>query len=165
MPARPDGLARFRLAFAAAVLLWWCGAGAAAAGQPAGYTVIPVPAKMIYAGQPITRSALTTRRVSNRYLAVASVIVDAGSLDGKTARSTLVPGRPIATNQVREPNVIDASKPTRIIYRSGGLVIVGEAIPLSSAAVGDHIRARNSETGVVISGIAQADGSLLVAEQ
>ncbi|MCB1463479.1 MAG: flagellar basal body P-ring formation protein FlgA [Nitratireductor sp.] len=130
-----------------------------------GFSVIPVPATMIYAGQRISGSALTTRRVPNRYLAVAAVIVDAGDLEGKTARSTLVPGRPIAVNQVREPNVIDASKPTRIVFRSGGLMIAGEVIPLASAAAGEFVRARNANTGVVVSGVAQPDGSILVAEQ
>ena len=149
---------------AVALIFSWCGAGGAAAGQASNYTAIPVPATMIYAGQPITIGALTARRVPNRYLAVAHVIVDASTLEGKVARSTLVPGRPIAVNQVREPNVIDASRPTRVVYRSGGLVIVGEAVPLTSAAIGDRIRARNTETGVVISGVAQADGSLLVTE-
>ena len=144
--------------------LFW-GAGASSAGQVNGFSVIPVPATMIYAGQRISGSALTTRRVPNRYLAVAAVIVDAGDLEGKTARSTLVPGRPIAVNQVREPNVIDASKPTRIVFRSGGLMIAGEVIPLASAAAGEFVRARNASTGVVVSGVAQPDGSILVAEQ
>lgn len=154
---------RLAVVFAAAVSLW--ASGPALPAQVSGYTAIPVPATMIYAGQRITGAALTTRRVSNRYLSVAAVVVDPDNLKGKMARSTLVPGRPISLNQVREPNVIDASKPTRIIFRSGGLTIVGEVIPLASAAVGERIRARNAETGVVVSGIAQADGSLLVAEQ
>ena len=144
--------------------LFW-GAGASSAGQVNGFSVIPVPATMIYAGQRITGSVLTTRQVPNRYLAVAAVVVDPDVLEGKMARSTLVPGRPIAINQVREPNVIDASKPTRIVFRSGGVTIVGEVVPLASAIAGERIRARNVQTGIVVSGIAQPDGSLLVEEQ
>lgn len=138
---------------------------AAAQRVPAGYTEIPVPVTMIYAGQEISGAALGLRRVPNRYLATAQVVVDPDQLEGKLARSTLVPGRPIAINQVREPDVINASRPVKIIYRAGGLLITGEAIPLASASVGELIRARNVDTGVIVSGTAQADGTLLVAGQ
>ena len=115
MFATRDGIVHLSAALAAVFLVWSSGAAVAIAGQVSGYTSIPVPATMIYAGQRITGSVLTTRRVPNRYLAVAAVVVDPDVLEGKMARSTLVPGRPIAINQVREPNVIDASKPTRIV--------------------------------------------------
>ncbi|GIL00248.1 MAG: flagella basal body P-ring formation protein FlgA [Alphaproteobacteria bacterium] len=150
-----DGLAAAALA---AVL-----GGAALAGETAvpTHVDVPVPATMIYAGQPIPLAALTMRRVTSRYAAAAGIAVDAGQLDGKLARSTLVPGRPIALSQLREPHVINASKPVTIVYRAGALVITGEVIPLSSAAAGERVRARNVDTGLVVSGIAQADGTLL----
>lgn len=139
----------------------------AAAGQAnqTRYVDVPVPATMIYAGQPVVAAELTTRRVASYYIARAALITDLDQLDGKIARSTLVPGRPIAVSQVREPNVINASKPVRIVYRSGSLVITGEVIPLSSASAGETVRARNLDTGLIVTGVAQPDGTLLVAGQ
>lgn len=137
----------------------------ASAGEPAQspYADVPVPTAMIYAGQPVRVATFIMRRIASRYVASASLVVDLEQLEGKIARSTLVPGRPVSVNQLREPDVINASKPVRIIYRSGTLVITGEVIPLTSASVGEIVRARNVATGLVVSGIAQADGTLLVS--
>jgi flagella basal body P-ring formation protein FlgA len=81
---------------------------------------------------------------------------------GKVAKTTLVPNRPIDMSRLREPWLIEASRPVRIYFRANGVVIGGEAIPLQSAHAGDIIPARNRSTGRVVSGLVMPDGTLEV---
>lgn len=128
------------------------------------YAEIPVPATMIYAGQAVQPSMMLLRKVPKSYLARTRVVADISLLEGKLARSTLVPGRPIPINQLREPDVIKASRPVRVLFRLNSLEIVGEAMPLSSAAAGERVRARNIDTGLIVTGTARNDGVLVVSE-
>ena len=136
-------------------------AGQAVAGEGE-QTDIPVPRVMIYAGQTVDASKLRPRRVPVRYLQTVDVVTRARDAEGKVAKTTLVPSRPIPLSQLRAPDVIEASKPVRMIFRTGGLLIEGEAVPLQAAAAGERIRARNLHTGIVVFGTAMEDGTLLV---
>ncbi len=122
---------------------------------------IPVPKNIIYAGQMVDESLIMWRRVPVRYLRRVQVFESIDEVIGKMARTTLMPNRPIAINHLRKPDIIKASVPVEVFYKAGNLVIRGTAIPLSGAAVGEALRARNVDTGVVITGIAQPDGTLL----
>ena len=122
---------------------------------------IPVPKNIIYAGQMVDESLIMWRRVPVRYLRRVQVFESVDEVVGKMARTTLMPNRPIAINHLRKPDIIKASVPVEVFYKAGNLVIRGTAIPLSGAAVGEALRARNVDTGVVIIGIAQPDGTLL----
>ena len=128
-------------------------------------TDIPVPRVMIYAGQTVDSSKLRPRRVPFSYLRTVDVVTRASEAEGKVAKTTLVPSRPIPLSQLRAPDVIEASKPVRMIYRAGVLLIEGEAVPLQAAAAGERIRARNLHTGIVVFGTAMEDGTLLVTER
>lgn len=122
---------------------------------------IPVPKNIIYAGQVVDEALITWRRVPVRYLRRVQVFESVDEVVGKMARTTLMPNRPIAINHLRKPDIIKASVPVEVFYKAGNLVIRSTAIPLSGAAVGEALRARNVDTGVVITGIAQPDGTLL----
>ena len=140
----------------AAVVAWT----APASGQAAGVD-IPVPKNIIYAGQTVDEALIMWRRVPLRYLRSVQVFENVDEVVGKVARTTLMPNRPIAVNHLRKPDIIKASVPVEVVFRAGNLVIRGMAIPLSGASIGEVLRARNIDTGVVITGIAQPDGTLL----
>ena len=125
-------------------------------------TNIPVPKHIIYAGQTISSSLLRDRTVPLRYLNRASVFVDRSQLIGKVAKTTLVPSRPIPTNYVTEPDVVKVNQRALMRFRSGALTITAEASPLNSAKAGEMVRARNLQTGVIVYGTAQEDGSIIV---
>ena len=121
-------------------------------------TYIPVPKHVIYAGQVISASQLRDRKVPVSYLNRVNVFIGLEGLVGKVARTTLAPARPIPTNHVSEPDVVKINKPSIMKFSSGTLTIMAEVLPLNSAKAGEFVRARNIQTGVIVSGVAQANG-------
>ncbi len=132
------------------------------AGAAEGIVEVPVPAKMIYTGQPVTTDMLVMRRFRAASLKHFNYLATPKDAMGMVAKSTLVPNRPIDVSQLRQPWLIEASRPVRIYFRANGVVIGAEAIPLQSAHAGDIIPARNRSTGRVVSGLVLPDGTLEV---
>ena len=50
-----------------------------------------------------------------------------------------------------------------MVYIDGGLQIVTTGAAMQDGAVGDYIKLRNVDSGVVVSGQVQADGTVLVS--
>ncbi|MEM7069144.1 MAG: flagellar basal body P-ring formation chaperone FlgA [Pseudomonadota bacterium] len=124
---------------------------------------IPVPKNVVYAGQIIDARLLRDRSVPANYLSRVSVFTSASDVVGKIARTTLMPNRPIPTNYIIEPNVVEVNRKTIMRFQSGRLKITAEVIPLNAAKTGDMVRARNISSGVVVYGVANADGSISTA--
>ena len=122
--------------------------------------IIPVPRNVIYAGQVISAQLLGDRVVPKKYLARVSVFTNPNDIVGKVARTTLMPNRPIPTNYLMEPNVVEVNRRALMRFRSGSLRITAEVLPLNAARAGEPVRARNMQTGVIVFGIANVDGSI-----
>jgi flagella basal body P-ring formation protein FlgA len=52
--------------------------------------------------------------------------------------------------------------PVKVVVEDGGLVIIAYGTALQSGGVGALIRVRNVDTGVVVMGVVQADGTVRV---
>ena len=128
--------------------------------QAADTVDIPVPSGVIYPGQQITTAMLMPRTVPLAYLGRVSVFAGHPGLVGKVARTTLLPNRPIQLNQVVEPNVVQANVPTVMRYEKGPLLITAEVQPLNSAKAGELVRVRTRFSKMIVSGIAQPDGTI-----
>lgn len=124
--------------------------------------ILTVPASTINAGDVITEDMLEERpfTVANaqRYPMAAS----RSALVGKVAKRMLVAGNPIATFAVTEAKLVTRGVATTIIFQEGGLHIRGQAMPLESGVVGASVRLKNQDSGHVITGIVQADGTVKV---
>jgi flagella basal body P-ring formation protein FlgA len=81
---------------------------------------------------------------------------------GKVAKQTLLPGHPIPLNGVREPFVVKQGQAALVVFQSGDLVISSTAVSLQAGGVGELISLRNSDSGITIKGVVQADGSIRV---
>lgn len=158
-----------RLAVAAAALAW-VAAAVAQTEEPAlddGYPPIeegylPVPVVTIYPGDAITDEMIEERPFPNAVRARQSVVEGRPPLIGKVARRTLQIGRPIPINAVAEPMLVTRGVPTQAIFRSGGIFITTIASPIRSGALGDYVQMRNIDSGKIIAGVVQADGTVLV---
>ena len=53
----------------------------------------------------------------------------------------------------------------QLVFAGGGLTITAVGSPLQNAAIGDFIRVRNIESGIIVSGTVMGDGSVRVAPQ
>ena len=120
-----------------------------------------VPAVTIYPGDVIRDEMLAEHDFPGA-VASSSFATDRGVLIGKVARRTLLPGLAIAVNAVGEPRLVHIGSLVRVVYKDDGLVIQTYAAALQNGAAGDVVAVRNSESGVTISGVVEADGSVHV---
>ncbi len=132
-------------------------AGAVLADDAA--STFPVPKRTIYPGDTITEDMITVKPAA-QIKGVGALVTDAESLFGKTARRTLLPGQPIPRVAIREAYVVFQGKTVSVVFHSGTVTITGVAFALESGGAGEMISARNPDSGIVIRGIVQPDGSL-----
>jgi flagella basal body P-ring formation protein FlgA len=149
------------LATVAATLLML--GSAAAGGDP--NIALPVPRTTIYPGETIDGDSLADILFVARTVARGTVFESRDAIAGKVARRTLLPGKPVPINAVREPYAVNQGKPTQLVFKSEGLTITGVAIALQNGSVGDVISARNIDSGITVKGTVQADGTLRVDGQ
>ncbi|MGI9406951.1 MAG: flagellar basal body P-ring formation chaperone FlgA [Hyphomicrobiaceae bacterium] len=147
------------LAFAVALL------SPAVARAASAFETIPVPRVTIYPGVLISDGMLTPRRIRRGKTARLPIVRRAKDVVGKISRRTLLPGRPILQHFVQIPDLIRRGESSLVIFRSGGLVITNHATALESGASGDFIKLRNVDGGRIVTGLIQADGTVLVGVQ
>ncbi|MFD2236364.1 flagellar basal body P-ring formation chaperone FlgA [Aureimonas populi] len=123
---------------------------------------LPVPAAVVYPGQNVLDRGIISARFRVPGASLASYVVERGMLRDKVAARTLLPNKPIMLSDLKSPDVVRAGVPVTIVYREPGLSIAGVGVPLASAGEGQMVRVRNADSGVTISGIVAADGSIEV---
>lgn len=123
---------------------------------------MPVPSAIIYPGEIISDALVTDRPFSSRYLRRRAFIDRRARLVGKVARRTLLPGRPVMINAVKDRDLVVRGTPTTAVYASGGLTISVEVMPLESGAARKTIRVRNPTGGKTFSATVQPDGTLRI---
>jgi len=122
--------------------------------------VYPVPRTTVYPGDAITRDILEPRSFRFRKGVVVPYVKSANELVGMVARRTLLPGKPIARSSLRERDIVQRGQTAHIIFQSGPLTISGYGKALEPGSVGDIIALRNVDSGTIIRGQVQADGSI-----
>jgi flagella basal body P-ring formation protein FlgA len=147
---------RRALAIVAAAYL----AGVVAAG--AQERILPTPRAVIYPGESIRDEMIAERSFSGG--GEGAVVESKNALIGKIARRTLLPDRPIPLLAVDSPRVVGVNALVKIVFQEAGLTIVAYGAALQAGGVGDFIRVRNQDSGLVVTGRVQADGSVKVSE-
>ncbi len=125
---------------------------------------LPVPAVTIRAGEVIKDEMITERAFAPNLLGVALFIEGRPTLVGRMARRTLLPGQPIPTNSVEDPWAVARGAIVKVIVEDSGLSIVTYGAAMQSGATGALIPVRNTDTGVIIRGIIQPDGTIKVVD-
>lgn len=126
--------------------------------------LLPVPRAVIYPGETIEEEMLEERGFSSGAGAEGAVAASKQAVVGKIARRTLLPDRPIPMFAVDSPRVVSVNSSVKIVYADGGLTIVAYGSALQAGGIGDFIRVRNQDSGLVVTGRIQADGSVRVSE-
>ena len=124
--------------------------------------VFPVPRITIYPGEVITEAMLADKAFRARDYERAGVAATRETLIGKVARRTLIAGKPIPINAVVEPMLVTRGVPAQAVFRSGGIFITTVALPVRSGALGEYVQMRYLDSGQMIAGVVQADGTVLV---
>ena len=141
------------------VVLLLCLTGFAAR---AGSIELPVPRQTIPAGTEISHQHLIERKFPGRTAQQFAVSVHRSELVGMVARRTLLPGQPIPARSVEKPVLVRRGEPARLVFREQGLVIIMQVEALQNGGAGSFVRVRNIDSGLVVSGRVQEDGTIRV---
>jgi flagellar basal body P-ring formation protein FlgA len=125
---------------------------------------LPVPRAVIYPGELISAAMLELRRPAVPSDLRDTVHRSLETLVGKSTRRTLLPGHAIPVNAVREPDAVRSGKPVTMVFRSGGLVMTSSGTAMQAGAAGDVISAQSQDSGIVVRGTVQADGTLRLGD-
>lgn len=125
--------------------------------------LLPVPVDTIARGDTITAGRLTEKHFYYDRNRPLSVVTDPSRAIGKAARRTLVAGKPIPVDAVEPVRLVERGKPTEARFSVGGLTITALVLPQEDAGPGDLVRARNIDSGRMISGVVTEDGAIAVA--
>ena len=128
----------------------------------AGTVEFPVPSVTILVGDTITDDLVVERRLVANAAAIRTHHTTRASIVGKVARRVLPAGAAIPLNALRDAHVFREGERVNLEFSSGALSIRGSGIALGPGVVGQSVRVRNSDTGVVLSGVVRADGSIEV---
>jgi flagella basal body P-ring formation protein FlgA len=155
-----------RLRNTATVLAWLLALSVPAAAAAAGPAEsLPVAAVTIYPGEVISDNLLSAADFPAGTTAQYPVVADRAELAGKVARRTLLPGKLIARNAIAEPQLVVRGSITRAVYLTDQLVISTPVLALQSGALAALIQVRNIDSGKVVAGTVQADGTVRVGGQ
>lgn len=120
-----------------------------------------VPTAIIYPGETVEVGRIQVVDVTNPNLA-GDYARTPNQVLGLVSRSTLLPGRTIPISALREPFAMTRGQTVRLTFNIGNLVISAAGSPLTDAVVGEVIKARNLDSGVIVSGTVMADGTIHV---
>jgi flagella basal body P-ring formation protein FlgA len=152
MPPRPR-----KIVTLAAGLALLGGACAALAGQ-----TVAVPSRVIYPGETIEPAALREVTLIEGRQAPDAVAMGASDIEGKVARRTLLPGRYIPLNSLRDAYIVEQGAPVQVMFVAGALTISATGVTLQPGSAGDLVKVRNIDSGKILSGTVMADGSVRV---
>jgi flagella basal body P-ring formation protein FlgA len=123
-----------------------------------------VPQQIIYPGQEITFDMVKEVDVVNPNLrpGYAKIVEE---VEGFITKKTLLPGRTIPVSALREAYVIERGKNISMVFSNNSMVITAQGVALQNGGLGEVVRARNLDSGVIISGTVMQDGTLRVITQ
>jgi flagellar basal body P-ring formation protein FlgA len=116
-----------------------------------------VTTRVIKAGTIIQPDDLTVVKAD-----IPGAISDLLTVAGQEARVTIYPGRPIRSDQLGPPAVVDRNQVVSLGYIVGGLSITTEGRALARGGVGDVIRVLNLSSRNTVLGQVMPDGSVRV---
>ena len=127
--------------------------------------VVPVVAVTLYPGDTVTANMVTERPMSVADVERGAFARYKADIVGKAVRHILIADQPVPLNAVTEATVVAKGVATRVHLTEGGLTISGFAMPLESAGAGAIIRLKNIESGQVIVGVVEPNGSVRINMQ
>jgi flagella basal body P-ring formation protein FlgA len=136
---------------------------AASAVVASAQEMVIVPTRVIYPGETVTTADVQSVALRRSKRGLPPIAFEREDVEGRVTRRTLLPGRLIAMSSLRDPYAVEAGKPVQVQFIQGALTISAIGVPLQAGSVGDLIRIRNIDSGVVFSGIVMADGTVRVS--
>ncbi len=121
-----------------------------------------VSARPLRAGQVVTDADLTTRRGDLAELP-PTVLTDPRQALGQIANAALPADRPLRSDGLRKPVVIRQGQSARVTSGGSSFQVSSEGKAMGNAVAGQVVQMRMA-SGQIVSGVAQADGSVRVGQ-
>jgi len=119
-----------------------------------------ISARPIAQGQAVSPDDLATELGDLSELP-GNILTDAAAAVGKVAASSIPAGRPLRTDMLKFQTVIRQGQTVKVVSRGPGFAVANEGRALANAQQGQVTQVRLG-SGQVVSGVAQADGSIEV---
>lgn len=134
----------------------------ATVASESGLATFPVPIASIRPGDTLTADMVVERKLVASGAAMRAHFTSRDSVVGKVARRPLAVGVAIPLNALRDAHVFKEGERVVVEYSSGSLSIRTLGVALQPGIVGQPVRVRNADTGVIVTGIARGDGTVEV---
>lgn len=121
-----------------------------------------VSARPLRAGQLLSEADLTTRRGDLAELP-ATVVTDPRQALGQIANAALPADRPLRSDALRKPVVLRQGQSARVVSAGSSFQVSSEGKAMGNAVAGQVVQMRMA-SGQIVSGVAQADGSVRVGQ-
>jgi flagellar basal body P-ring formation protein FlgA len=120
-----------------------------------------VPTEIIYPGDVISSGQLEEVTVTNPNLS-GDYAKSIEEVVGRVSKRTLLAGRTVSISALRQPYAVTRGSNARLIMSMGSMVITAAGTPLDDGSVGDSVRARNLDSGIIVNGTVLENGSIRV---
>lgn len=121
-----------------------------------------VSARPLRAGQALVEADVTTRRGDLAELP-ATILTDPRQAIGQIASAALPAERPLRSDLLRKPVVIRQGQSARVFSGGSSFQVSSEGKAMGNAVAGQVVQMRMA-SGQIISGVAQADGSVRLGQ-
>jgi flagella basal body P-ring formation protein FlgA len=91
-----------------------------------------------------------------------NIITNAHELIGKSPKHVISQGRPIRTDEIASPAVINKGEQVTLFFRSRNIEIKTFGEAMEAGAIGDVIRVRNTTSKAIIQGTVESNNSVRV---
>lgn len=135
-------------------------APAVAQGAASETTMAVTPVITIYPGDVIEENMVAEREFNQLRPLRGGYVSSVDALIGKVSRRTLMPGLAIPQNAVENAKIVQKGVPTQLVFQDGALSITTLVAPLQAGELNESIRARNLDTGLIVYGVVQENGTL-----
>jgi flagella basal body P-ring formation protein FlgA len=135
---------------------------ATVATSPAAERTLIVPNVTIYPRDVVRADQLDSRAFLYDPDGPSAYVENIDAVVGLVARSTLLANRPIPLNGVEKMKIVENGAPVRIRFSQGGFSITTAGQAMQAGALGEVVRVRNNDTGLIVSGSVREDGAVEV---
>jgi flagella basal body P-ring formation protein FlgA len=123
---------------------------------------MPVPSVTILQGDVLAEELVAEERFVVNDKVLRNYFTSREAVVGKVARRVLPKGHAIPINALRDPFLFKEGERVVLVFVTGGLSIEASGVALQPGVLGSLVNVRNADTGVVIRGLVQSNGSVQV---
>ncbi len=133
----------------------------ATVGSAAEMVSVPVPVQMLPKGHVLVDTDVELREMEASKV-FAGTIQDASQLVGMQATWDLKAGEPINKLRLKATTDVNKSSLVNLVYRKGGVELMGSAQALEDGRIGQSIRVLNPDTRVTLVAVVTKQGEVEV---